>query len=88
LLLNLRVLGFELIKSMYPNDEDFKENRELCSRHPHGLFHQEQGFLFKEARLCISKGGIRGLWIKEVRRGALAGNVGIKKTCSVLKGHY
>ena len=46
-LLDSRVLGFELIKELYPKDEDFKETFEVCSRHPHGPFHIEEGFLFK-----------------------------------------
>ena len=35
--LESRVLGFEIIKSSYPNDEDFKETYALSSKHPHGL---------------------------------------------------
>jgi len=86
--LDSRVLGFEVMKSMYPNDEDFKEIHELCVRHPHGLFHKEQGFLFKGTRLCIPEGGTRELLIKEVPGGALPGHFGIEKTCSMLKEHY
>jgi len=55
---------------------------------PHGLCHQEKGFLFKETRLCIPKGAIRGLLINEVHRGAFFGQFGIEKTCVMLKEHY
>jgi len=86
--LGLRVLGFEMIKELYPKDEDCKKIFESCSRHPNGKFHSESGFLFKGARLCIPKGGIRELLIIEVHKGALVGHVGNRKTCIMLKEHY
>jgi len=46
-ILDSRVLGFEAIKSLYPNDEDFKETYALCSKHLHSLYDQVQGFFFK-----------------------------------------
>ena len=54
----------------------------------HELFHQEHGFLFKGARLCIPKGGIRELLINEVYGGTLVRPFGIEKTCGMLKEHY
>ena len=45
--LSTKVLGFEIVKGMYPSDEDFKEIHEKCSKHTHGPFHLEEGFLFK-----------------------------------------
>jgi len=86
--LESRVLGFELIKDLYPKDEDFKETYALCLKHPHGLYHIDHGFLFKGDRLCILKGSLRELLIHEVHGGALAGHFGIEKTCVMLKEHY
>jgi len=37
--LESKVLGFEIIKGMYTNDEDFKEIYVNYANHPHGLFH-------------------------------------------------
>jgi len=87
-ILGSKVLGFEVIKGLYPNDEDFKEPYALCSKHPHGLYHQDQGFLFKRAHPCIPKGGLRELLIHEVHGGALARCFGTEKTCAMLKEHY
>jgi len=63
--LDTRVLGFEFIKELYPKDQDFHEIYALCLKHPHGLYHVDQGFLFKGDRLCIPKGGLRELLIHE-----------------------
>jgi len=53
--LETKVLGFEIIKGMYSNDEDFKDIFFKSSSHPHGSFHVQEGFLFKGTRLCIPK---------------------------------
>ena len=86
--LESKVLGFEIIKGLYVQDEDFKEIHEKCASHPHGLFHLDHGFLFKGTRLCIPRSGFRELLIQELHGGALAGHFGIEKTCSMLKEHY
>ena len=86
--LESKVLGFECIKDLYAQDEDFKAILEDCSNHAHGSFHLENGFLFKGNRLCIPKCGFRELLIQELHGGALAGHFGIEKTCSMLKEHY
>ena len=87
-ILECKVLGFEIVKGMYTNDEDFKEIYIKCANHPHGLFHVLEGFLFKGSRLCIPKCGFRGLLMQELHGGALSGHFGVKKTCSMLKEHY
>jgi len=59
--LESKVLGFECIKGMYAQDEDFKEILEKCSEHAYGLFHLEDDFLFKGTRLCMPRCGFREL---------------------------
>ena len=86
--LSTKVLGFEIRKGMYPTDEDFKELHEKCSKHAHGLFHLEEGFLFKGSRLCSRKCGFSELLVQELHEGALAGHLGVEKTCAMLKEHY
>ena len=53
--LGSKVLGFEVVKGLYVHDEDFKELYAKSTQHAHGLFHIQDGFLFKGARLCIPK---------------------------------
>jgi len=47
--LESKVLGFDIVKGMYTDDEDFKEIHAKCASHPHGLFHIHEGFLSKRA---------------------------------------
>jgi len=86
--LSTKVPDFEIVNGMYPTNEDFKEIHEKCSKHAHGLFHLEEGFLFKRSRLCIPKCGFKELLIQELHGGALAGHFGVEKTCAMLKEHY
>ena len=82
------MLGFEVVKGMYANDEDLKEIFVRSSSQPHGPFHVQEGFLFKGTQLCIPKCGFREPLIQELHGGALAGHFGVEKTCSMLKEHY
>jgi len=86
--LESKVLGFECIKNMYAQDEDFKVILESFSSHAHGSFHLENGFPFKGNWLCFPKCGFRELLIQELHEGALAGHSGAEKTCSMLKEDY
>jgi len=88
LVLESKVLGFEIVKGMYTNDEDFREIYVKCANHPRSLFYVLEGFLFKGSRLCIPKCGFRELLIQELHGGALPGRFGVEKTCSMLKEHY
>jgi len=54
------------VKELCAKDEDFKGILEKCSDHAYGLFHLENGFLFKGTWLCIPKSGFRELLIKEL----------------------
>jgi len=87
-ILSTKFLGFEIVKGMCATNEDFKKIHEKCSKHAHGLFHLEEGFLFKGSRLCIPKCGFRELLIQELHGGALAGHFRVEKTCAMLKEHY
>ena len=37
--LESKVLGFEIVKGMYAEDEDFKEIHTKCASHTYGLFY-------------------------------------------------
>ena len=53
------MLGFELLKSVYKDDQDFKELYESCQAHPKGEFSIQEGYLFKGNRLCVPRCGTR-----------------------------
>jgi len=44
--LGSKVFGFEVVKGLYAQDEDFKEVFEKSTQHAHGLFHVQDRFLF------------------------------------------
>jgi len=65
--LEAKVLGFHSIKALYHQDEDFKEVVENPSIF--GSLTLQDGFLFKENKLCIPKSPLRDLIVKEAQRG-------------------
>ena len=77
-----------MIKEQYKVDGDLHELLEKFYQHPQRVFHIDQGFLFKESRLCILRSGIKELLIQEVHGGALAGHYRIDKTRVMLEEHY
>ena len=86
--LNACILGFEHLKALYKNDQDFWVIYNECHRHPKGDFVIQEGYLFKGTQLCIPKCGTRELLVREVHRGSLADHYGENKTSLVLKEHY
>ena len=69
--LESKLLGFEIIKGLYVQDEDFKEIHEKCASHPHGLFHlkmasysRAHGYAFLRVAFENSffKSSMVGLW--------------------------
>ena len=58
------ILGFEYLKSLYEDDEDFGELYKECLQHPKGDFLVQDGFLFKGLRLCVPKFSTRELLVR------------------------
>ncbi|KAJ9563965.1 hypothetical protein OSB04_009125 [Centaurea solstitialis] len=83
-----RVLGFSFIKELYLDDPDFSKVFQDCKERACGSYFIQDGFLFKNNKLCIPKGSIRELLIREVHGGGLAGHFGINKTLGVLHKHF
>ena len=86
--LGARVIGFEMIKDLYPEDSDFKDIYASCLEGSQGMFSINQGFLFKGNRLCIPKTNLRQLLVKKVHEGSLGGHFGIQKTLDMLSQHF
>ena len=51
--MEVRVLGFEVLKELYKNDPNFGNVWENCSNGSFNHFLVQEGFLFKNNRLCI-----------------------------------
>jgi len=82
------VLRFEHLKSLYKDDEDFKELCKACVAHPIGDFSLQEGYLFKGNRLCVPRSGTRERILREIHSGSLAGHFGEDKTYTMAKERY
>ncbi|XP_057526381.1 uncharacterized protein LOC130805614 [Amaranthus tricolor] len=87
-ILDAKVIGFEMIKEIYANDSDFCEMYNACLKEPQGVFHVQQGFLFKGNRLCIPKTPLRLSLVKEMHESSLSGHFGIQNTLDMLSEHF
>ena len=72
------VSGFEYLKELYAEDEDFQDEWAKCTADPPelGKFQLLEGFLFFEDRLCIPRGSLREHIIREIHGGGLGGHLG------------
>lgn len=83
------VKAFDVIKDLYKDDEDFAEPWRQCSEnHPPVGFKIQEGFLFRENRLCIPKTSQRLQLILETHAGGLAGHFGRDKTVAQLEAKF
>ncbi|XP_048627497.1 uncharacterized protein LOC125596364 [Brassica napus] len=81
------IMGFEFIKDSYATDLDFQEAFRKTTQGAFGVYYQHEGFLFKEKKLCIPKGSMRELLVREAHGGGLMGHFGRDKTLNVLTEH-
>ena len=77
------ILDFYFIKALYIEDEDFKVVEDPSTTPP-----EKRISFFKKNKLCIPKGPLRDLIVKEAHGGALVGHFGINKILEILKDHF
>jgi len=82
--LDARFIGFEHIKELYKDDNDFANVYNACETLAFRKFYRLDGYLFKENYLCVPLSSIRELLVREAHEGGLIGYFGIVKTLSVL----
>nr|GEX13089.1 hypothetical protein [Tanacetum cinerariifolium] len=87
-ILEARVLGFSFIKELYESDPDFGPLLCLSRNLSKGPQVVQDGFLFKNGRLCIPIGSIQDLLIREAHDGGLAGHFSNTKTLEILNEHF
>ncbi|XP_057999315.1 uncharacterized protein LOC131178374 [Hevea brasiliensis] len=75
-MLDARLLGFEHVKEMYANDDDFGKVFAFREHAAYDKFYRHNGFLFRENKLCVPKCSIRELLVKESHAGGLMGHFG------------
>uniref|UniRef100_A0A2N9F1F1 RNA-directed DNA polymerase n=1 Tax=Fagus sylvatica TaxID=28930 RepID=A0A2N9F1F1_FAGSY len=67
--LNAKLLGFEYVKELYVNDDDFASVYGACEKAAFGKFYRLDGYLFRENRLCVPNSSMRELLVREAHGG-------------------
>ncbi|GJV16696.1 RNA-directed DNA polymerase [Tanacetum coccineum] len=78
--MQVQVIGFEIFKELYGDDPEFSVIWEKCQGQPYQRFVMQNGFLFRDNRLCIPKCSLRESIIMEGHAGGLAGHFRVDKT--------
>jgi hypothetical protein len=86
--LNAKLLGFEYVKELYANDDDFASVYGACEKETFGKFYRLDGYLFRGNQLCVSNSSMRELLVREAHGGGLMGHFGVRKTLDVLHEHF
>jgi hypothetical protein len=88
------MLGFDDLRDMYRNDQDFgeayeaAENPVLRDKSPWIDYTIQEGLLFRGNQLCIPKCSMSENLLKEKHSGGLAGHFGHDKTFAKLNESY
>ncbi|KAA3487865.1 Transposon Ty3-I Gag-Pol polyprotein [Gossypium australe] len=72
---------------LYETDVDFGEVYKACEKGAFEKFYKQDGYLFREGKLCIPQGSIREVIVNEAHSGGLMGNFGLTKTLAMLHEH-
>ncbi|PKI64738.1 hypothetical protein CRG98_014870 [Punica granatum] len=86
--MQVKVLGFEIIKELYEEDVDFSKLWRECSKGPWKDFLVHDGYLFKSNKLCIPQCSLREAIIKEAHEGGLGGYFGRDKKLALIDAQF
>ena len=86
--LRAQIFGFDNITELYNQDPEFSSIFAKCQQKPQGGYYVNQGYLFKEGKLCIPLGSHRKFLIKESHEGGLIGHFGVEKTLCILREKF
>ncbi|XP_042446435.1 uncharacterized protein LOC122031383, partial [Zingiber officinale] len=78
--LETKLLGFEHIKKLYIHDNEFSQLYVACEKKSQNGFARHDNYLFKNNRLCVPRGSMRKLLVREAHEGGLMGHFGVQKT--------
>ena len=62
--LNAKLLGFEYVKKLYVNDDDFASVYGACEKVVFGKFYRLDGYLFRDNRFCVPNSSMRELLVR------------------------
>ena len=86
--ISVKVTGFEQLKAQYEDCPDFKHIVSFLKQGPSREFSEytlQDGYLFKNNRLCVSRTSVRDFLIWEIHAGGLSGHFGRNKTIYALE---
>ena len=86
--LNAKLLGFEYVKELYANDDDFANVYGACEKTAFGKFYRLDEYLFRDNRLYVPNSSMRELLVHEAHGGGLMCHFGVRKTLDVLHEHF
>lgn len=86
--LNAWLLGFQFLKDLYANNNDFANVFQACQKTAFDKFYSVDGFLFRESKLCILTSSTRELLVCEAHGRGLIGHFRVQKTLEVLQEHF
>jgi hypothetical protein len=84
--LDYKIFKLEIIKDQYVHDANFKDVLLHCKDGK--TWNNNDGFVFRANKLCISASSIRLLLLQEAHGGGLMGHFGVKKTEDILATHF
>ena len=77
--LNAKLLGFEYVKELYANIDDFASVYGACEKPTFGKFYRLDGYLFRENKLCVPNNSMHELLVHEAHGGSLMGHFWCKE---------
>ncbi|GKV03596.1 hypothetical protein SLEP1_g15871 [Rubroshorea leprosula] len=86
--LQMKVIGFEVIKELYEDDPDFSNIWQATPNQAFQQYHRQQDYLFKGNRLCVPHCSLRDSIIWEAHNGGLASHFGRDKTLALVKESF
>jgi hypothetical protein len=84
----IKMRGFEYLKDLYANDANFSDVYMACDKAALGKFYKNDGYLFKESKLCVPNCSMRELLLREAHGGRLMGHFTVKKMLEILHEYF
>jgi len=89
--ISTEVIGFDRLKDENKSCPDFSEVIQSLAQGPsstHSEYILQDGYLFKNNKLCIPKTSLKEFLVRETHAGGLAGHFGRNKTISAIEDQF